>query len=139
MQTSLSTSSSPGGAAHWTRRESKTDWKREYIRRIQQAEKDRLREEGLPFSSGGGSSSNSGAATPSRSQRLADSGVKTAHDVKQEQWEQEEQDAQSQGYSKNELRAFYKEAGGSKGGKGKGVKAKSGKGGSRAGADDLWE
>lgn len=136
MQTSLSSSSSASTAARWTRRESRTDWKKEYIRRKQQAEKDRLREEGLL--SVGGSGAASGTATPSRSQRLADSGVKTARETRQEQWDQEAADSQ-QNFSKNELRAYYKEQGGSKGGKAKGVKAKSGKGANRAGADDLWE
>lgn len=104
------------------------NWKVEYARRRRQEQKDRDREFSLP---------GSGATTPSRSQKLADAGVKTARDVRQEQWDAEAQS--DAGYTKNELRAFYKEAGGSKGGKGKGVKAKSGKGASRAGADDLWE
>ncbi|CAO1633177.1 unnamed protein product [Jaminaea pallidilutea] len=115
-------------SAHWTRRESKMNWKVEYARRRRQEQKDRDREFSLP---------GSGTTTPSRSQKLADAGVKTARDVRQEQWDAEAQS--DAGYTKNELRAFYKEAGGSKGGKGKGVKAKSGKGASRAGADDLWE
>ncbi|CAO1638161.1 unnamed protein product [Parajaminaea phylloscopi] len=126
---SASSSSTPAAAgAHWTRRESKMDWKAEYGRRRRQEEKDRLRGESLP---------GSGTATPSRSQRLADSGVKTARDTREEQWQAEAQTEAN--YTKNELRAFYKEAGGSKGGKAKGVKAKSGKGQSRAGDDALWE
>lgn len=104
------------------------DWKAEYARRRRQEEKDRLREESLP---------GSGTATPSRSQRLMDACVKTARDVREEQWQSEAE--MEVGYTKNELRAFYKEAGGSKGGKAKGVKAKSGKGQCRAGNDDLWE
>lgn len=131
-------SSSATATAHWTRRESRTDWKMEYVRRLQRAHKDRLRADDLGALSGAGSRSTSGYVTPTRTQRLADSGVKTARDMREEQWEEEDKQAQA-GYTKNEMRAFYKEQGGSKGGKAKGVKAKSGKGASRAGTDDLWE
>ncbi|CAO1614444.1 unnamed protein product [Sympodiomycopsis kandeliae] len=121
--------------AKWTRRESKTDWKKQYIKRKQQEEKDRLRSEGL-FESF--SNTVSGSNTPSRSQRLQDAGVKTNSDIKQDQWNNEASEAEK-GYTKNELRAYYKETGGSKGGKAKGLKPKSGKGANRAGVDDLWE
>lgn len=57
--------------------------------------------------------------------------------MREEQWAQQAQ--QETGYSKNELRSFYKEAGGSKGGKGKGVKPPRGKGGSREVDEGIWE
>lgn len=123
---------SGSGGHHWTRRESRTDWKGEYIKKRRGEAKDREREER------GGGSLSSGYSTPSRSQRLADSGLKTAKDVKEEQWAEAAEQEQA-GYSKNELRQYYKEQGGSKGGKAKGVKAKSGKGSNRAGEDGLWE
>lgn len=101
----------------------------EYFRRRNQERKDLQRS---------GSAPGSGAATPSRSQRLADSGIKTTRDMREEQWK-EEATQQEEGYTKNEMRSYYKEAGGSKGGKAKGVKANKGKGGSRGVDEGLWE
>lgn len=131
MTPNPSSSSSTAGA-HWTRRESRTNWKQEYIKKKRLAEREYARENNL-FSG-----SSSGYTTPSRSQRLADSGVKTASTVREEQWK-EDAEKEQVGYSKNEMREYYKEMGGSKGGKGKGVKAKSGKGGTRAADEGLWE
>lgn len=113
------------GGAKWTRRASKMDWKMQYAKqkRIEAREAQRL--ESLP---------GSGTATPSRTQRLRDEGVRTATDVRQEEWK----DQEAQGYSKEEMREWYKNQGGTKGGK---LKGKRAKGGAKTGADDgsLWE
>lgn len=76
----------------------------------------------------------SGAATPSRSQRLRDEGIVTPSEMRQEEWAQQDDTT----FTKDEMREWYKSQGGSKGGK---LKGKRGKGGAKTGADDgsLWQ
>ncbi|MCO5598603.1 hypothetical protein L7F22_052700 [Adiantum nelumboides] len=114
-----------GGGAKWTRRASKMDWKTQYAKQRRMEAKEQQRLESLP---------GSGAVTPSRTQRLRDEGIKTASEQRQEEWREQEQ----QGFTKAEMRDWYKEQGGTKGGK---LKGKRGKGGSKTGVDDgsLWE
>lgn len=113
------------GGAKWTRRASKMDWKTQYAkqRRIEAREQQRL--ESLP---------GSGTATPSRTQRMRDEGFKTVSDLRQDEWREQEH----QGYSKEEMREWYKAQGGTKGGK---LKGKRGKGGAKTGTEDgsLWD
>ncbi|UZJ52467.1 hypothetical protein CBS101457_001787 [Exobasidium rhododendri] len=122
----VATSTDGGGAAKWTRRESKIDWKSQYAKqkRIEAREVQRL--ESLP---------GSGTTTPSRTQRLKDQGVKTHKEMREEEWNSQE----NVGYSKTEMREWYKGQAGTKGGK---VKGKTGKGGVKtgsAGDGSLWE
>lgn len=116
---------SASGGAKWTRRASKMDWKTQYAKQKKMEAKEQQRLESLP---------GSGAVTPSRTQRLRDEGIKTASEQRQEEWREQEQ----QGYSKEEMRDWYKEQGGTKGGK---LKGKRGKGGQKTGANDgsLWD
>ena len=113
------------GGAKWTRRASKMDWKTQYAKQRKMEAKEQQRLESLP---------GSGAVTPSRTQRLRDEGIKTASEQRQDEWREQEQ----QGYTKEEMRDWYKQQGGTKGGK---LKGKRGKGGSKTGADDgsLWD
>lgn len=113
------------GGAKWTRRASKMDWKTQYAKQKKMEAKEQNRLESLP---------GSGTVTPSRTQRLRDEGIKTASEQRQDEWREQEQ----QGYSKEEMRDWYKQQGGTKGGK---LKGKRGKGGSKTGMDDgsLWE
>ncbi|CAD6890238.1 unnamed protein product [Tilletia controversa] len=128
-------SSSPttaAAAAMWTRRESRTDWKLTFAKQVRMARRDLERPDVI---GGGGilSAGGSGYSTPSRrTERLAAEGVLTNTERRQQQWSGE---ASSAGYSKTEMRGHYKSQG-SRGGK---VKGKSGKGGTRAGHDSLWE
>ncbi|PWN34979.1 uncharacterized protein FA14DRAFT_132908 [Meira miltonrushii] len=113
------------GGAKWTRRASKMDWKTQYAKQRKMEAKEQQRLESLP---------GSGAVTPSRTQRLRDEGIKTASEQRQDEWREQEQ----QGYTKEEMRDWYKEQGGTKGGK---LKGKRGKGGQKTGANDgsLWD
>lgn len=119
---------SDNGGATWTRRASKTDWKTQYAKQRRMEAREQRRLESLP---------GSGTATPSRSQRLRDEGVKTASESRQEEWNAQ-REAEEVGFSKNEMRDWYKAQGGTKGGK---LKGKRQKGGAKAGADNasLWE
>ncbi|KAE8267549.1 hypothetical protein A4X09_0g4796 [Tilletia walkeri] len=127
-----SSSSGPSAAAPaamWTRRESRTDWKLTFAKQVRMARRDLERPDIF-----GGASGGSGYSTPSRTERLAAEGVLTNTERRQQQWSGEAVSSQA-GYSKNEMRGHYKSQG-SRGGK---VKGKSGKGGTRAGHDSLWE
>jgi len=112
------------GGAKWTRRESKTDWKTQFGKQKRIEAKDAARAESLP---------GSGTATPSRTQRMQDAGIKTAHEARMEQWKQEEE----AGYTKQEMRDYYKS--GAKGGKFKGKREKGGVKTGAAGDGGLWE
>ncbi|KDN41775.1 hypothetical protein K437DRAFT_258124 [Tilletiaria anomala UBC 951] len=135
------------GEAKWTRRESRTDWKNMYGKARRQEAKDAARA-ALANSNGGGSlpflggtsasRSGSGTSTPSRSQRLADAGIRTARDVREQQWAELKAAEAAPRISKSEMREHYKGLG-SKGGK---VKGKTGKGGVKtgtAGDGGLWD
>lgn len=125
MEEELSPTTANGGAK-WTRRESKIDWKSHYAKQRQMEAREAQRLESLP---------GSGATTPSRTQRLRDEGIKTPREMREDEWNSQE----SVGYSKGEMREWYKSQAGSKGGK---IKGKTGKGGVKTGmANDggLWE
>ncbi|EPQ30381.1 uncharacterized protein PFL1_01907 [Pseudozyma flocculosa PF-1] len=113
------------GGAKWTRKESRTDWKTAYAkaRRIEAREAERA--ESLP---------GSGATTPSRTQRMQERGILTAHEFRMEQWKAE----QESGSTKNEMREYYKSAG-NKGGKVKGKRAKGGVKTNAEGDGGLWQ
>lgn len=116
------------GGARWTRRESKVDWLTHLASQRQREARALAREMGTPMSG-------SGTNTPTRSQRLEDSGARTAAVRNEEKWTAEEQSSQ---WSKTELRDYYKSQG-TKGGK---LKGKSGKGGVKTGSREdggLWE
>lgn len=126
MDETYTSALSSGGSAKWTRRESKIDWKSHYAKQKRMEAREAQRLESLP---------GSGTATPSRSQRLRDEGIKTPKEIREEEWSAQE----SVGYSKGEMREWYKSQGGTKGGK---IKGKTGKGGVKTGlANDgsLWE
>ncbi|SPO45555.1 uncharacterized protein PSANT_03241 [Moesziomyces antarcticus] len=112
------------GGAKWTRRESKTDWKTQYAKQKRIEARDAARAESLP---------GSGSVTPSRTQRMQDAGIMTTHEARMQQW-QAEQDA---GYSKQEMRDYYKA--GPKGGKFKGKREKGGVKTGAAGDGGLWQ
>lgn len=112
------------GGAKWTRRESKTDWKTQYGKQKRIEQKDAARAESLPTS---------GNVTPSRSQRLQDAGIQTAQQIRMQQWKEEEE----AGYTKQEMRDYYKS--GAKGGKFKGKREKGGVKTGSAGDGGLWE
>jgi hypothetical protein len=120
------TSLGSGGGAKWTRRESKIDWKSQYAKQKRMEAREMQRLESLP---------GSGTTTPSRTQRLQEQGVKTHREMREEEWNSQE----NAGYSKTEMREWYKGQAGSKGGK---IKGKTGKGGIKtgsAGDGSLWE
>lgn len=112
------------GGAKWTRRESKTDWKTQYGKQKRIEQKDAARAESLPTS---------GNVTPSRSQRLQDAGIQTAQQIRMQQWKEEEE----AGFSKQEMRDYYKS--GAKGGKFKGKREKGGVKTGSAADGGLWE
>lgn len=123
----------PSGGFKWTRRESKTDWKMHYMLERRLVARDEERATRNPLLTGG----SSGYSTPSRSQRLRDEGIKTPNTVRQEQWAAQDE-ASSVGYSKNEMREYYKSQG-TRGGK---MRGKTGKGGHKTGSvgdGSLWE
>lgn len=112
------------GGAKWTRRESKTDWKTQYAKQKRIEARDAARAESLP---------GSGSVTPSRTQRMQDAGIMTTHEARMQQW-QAEHDA---GYTKQEMRDYYKA--GPKGGKFKGKREKGGVKTGAAGDGGLWQ
>ena len=118
--------------AKWTRRESRTDWKNAYGKARRQEAKD-LERQNSPLMAALGSGS--GRSTPTRTQRLADAGLQTTRDMREQQWAQEQAQI---GYTKNEMREYYKSAT-NKGGKVKGKRAKGGAKTGSVGDGGLWE
>lgn len=126
MQEDFAAPITANGGAKWTRRESKIDWKSHYAKQKQMEAREIQRLESLP---------GSGTTTPSRTQRLREEGIRTPRDIREEEWNSQE----SVGFSKGEMREWYKSQGGTKGGK---LRGKTGKGGVKTGsANDgsLWE
>lgn len=79
----------------------------------------------------------SGYSTPSRSQKLKEMGLITHSEKREQEWKIQKEE-QEKGYSKDEMRDYYKGLG-NKGGK---VKGKKGKGGVKTGSVDdggIWE
>lgn len=115
------------GGAKWTKRQSRTDWKKAYSRavraKLEPGRRDYLASHGIRT----GASRVQVAENKTRSERLADSGVLSTTAARQKQWADEARADAAYYGNKEDVRDAYKSYG-SKGGK---VKGKTGKGGAK--------